>query len=161
MIKIPFFNRQFKNTSFEVWFLQKTIKGYIVLDKKKLKLDKKQSKTMVSYKNKTFFIPEEASLEDKFKQVIMFDYDNEKIIAFKQIELGYSATLIDQLIVKQIIAQIAQRIKSAIGEQTKSKIGMLIIVGCAGALAGYIIGTMYPLQTQQSVKMMGVLFNWL
>lgn len=153
-MKIPLIsnllNRQFQNTSFEVWFLQKTTKGYIILDKKKLKLDKKQQKTMVSYKDKTFIVPEESSLEDKHKQLIMYDYDNEKIIAFQQISLGYSATLLDQLIVKQIIAQIAQRIKSAIGEQTKSKIGMLIIVGVAGVLAGYIIGTMYPLQTVTS-----------
>jgi len=163
MIKIPFLNRQFQSTTFEVWFLQKTIKGYILLEKKKLKLDKKQQKTMVSYKNKTFIIPEESSLEDKRKQIIMFDFDNEKIIAFKEIKLGYSAKLIDQLIVKEMIAQIAQRLKAALNEQTKGKIGTYIVIAIGAVLAGYVIGSIYPIQTvNPATKMiLGVLFKWL
>lgn len=165
-MKIPilnrFLDRKFQNTSYEVWFLKKNSEKYIVLDKKKLKLDRQDQITKVSYKDKTFIIPEQASLEDKNKNLIMFDYDNNKIIAFNKIELGYDPKLIDQLLVKQIIAQITAKIKSAIGIETKGKIGTYIMVAVAFLLGGYVLGTIYPMQNvAPKTKMLEMLIKWL
>jgi hypothetical protein len=140
--------RKFKQTDFQVWFLRKDHERFVIMDKKKLFKDKnsKDLSGTISYKDKTFIIPQQSCLEDKNNHIIFFDYNNEKIIAFHEIELGYDAKLIDQLLVKKIISFLVSSIKSSLKENPSlTRIGVYVLCIGFGVLTGYIIGTMYPL----------------
>jgi hypothetical protein len=134
--------KRFKPTDFSAWFLRKEGERYIVLDKKKLDVKEET----ISYKDKTFVIPHTNSLEDKNKHIIFFDYDNEKVIAFTKIDLGYDAKMLDQLLVKKIIGQLVARIKQSLEQKPSlAKIGTYILCIAFGVVTGYVIGTSYGL----------------
>lgn len=85
---------------------------------------------IVSYNGKTFPLPKEGIFTAKRKRniEIFFDFDNEKIICFKEHGILVSAEALDKLLFRKIIAQLVQKLRVSLEPIDKfSFLGKLII----------------------------------
>jgi hypothetical protein len=147
----------FKQTDFQVWFLKKDNDRYIILEKKRLMQDENRNGT-ISYKDKTFIIPQQSCLEDTKNHIIFFDYDKERIVAFHEIKLGYDAKLLDQLLVKQIIAQLVTSIRKSLQEKPSlGKMATYILCIALGGFIGWVVNDQY----KASQFILGLIQLWL
>lgn len=139
--------RRNKKQKIVVVFFKKVAGKYEPMDSKKARLEDEA----VQFKDKAFVIPKEASLTLENKSYVLFDYDNEKIIALNQLELGYDAKWLDQFVFKKLIAQLVSRIRNDMQPTDKSKILTYIVLFALGTLVGYTVATQMQATATQCI----------
>lgn len=138
---VAVFLKQLGEKNYEIKGKQEINISYEELDKKEIK----QTDSFISYENKTFPVPQGIFTLKKGKKIeIHYDYDNEKILCYKKHDMLISASWLDQILNKKIIAQILSKIRSGMEQTTNNKtILQFIFVGVVCIVIGYFIGTTY------------------
>lgn len=104
----------------------------------------KETETSISYEGKTFIIPQTVfSIKRKKDIEIYFDWENEKMLFFKEQSVIFDAKFLDKLLHNEIIAQLMKTLRKSMEKTDKfSLLGKLVIpVLClaVGYFAGKII----------------------
>lgn len=109
------------------------------------KKDIKPIDDIVSFENKTFPLPKGVfTFKDKKSIKIFYDYENEKILCFKQHSCLISAEWLDNLINKKLIAQLVATIRKGMDTATGNKtILQFVFVGAVCLIIGALLGKGY------------------
>lgn len=94
---------------------------------------------MVSFKEKSFTIVTATTYIDNNSSYIFVDWDKSEFVQFQKTEMGIDAEILDDFIVKKLIAQLVSRLKTGLDSPSKSVLMTYIICLGLGACIGYII----------------------
>lgn len=135
------FLKKLGENNFEIKSEKNLNMSYEELDTKSVK----DTDEFISYEGKSFPIPRGIFTLKTGKTIkIFYDYENEKILCFKQHSCLINAEWLDQLLHKKLIAQLVSAVKKGMETTTGNKtILQFIFVGIVCIVIGYFIGTTY------------------
>lgn len=116
-------------------FLKKDGDRYHKIGQKKFELTDK----VVSFKEKSFTIVTATTYIDNNTSYIFVDWDKSEFVQFIKTEMGIDAEILDDFIVKKLIAQLVSRLKTGLDSPSKSVLMTYIMCLGLGVAIGYII----------------------